>query len=194
MTCSPDSLVCLDIHHTPVRAVAVAWFSKLFPKLWPKYAILYRLSCWQMKLAIIQCLICHNTTQGIWRQFSSTRELVSAGSQTCSITTNQQAGVLYTGTENQYCLLWVHWQIELENIQCFICYNETHDTCQGFVIISDSGWIIYNWFFAVTMVVLETVPGPGPNWTIAKLAVLVVNKSEPSTPVRFDSKLPTCLK
>ena len=34
---------------------------------------------------------------------------------------------------------------------------------------------------------------PGPNWPVAKLAVRVVNKREPSTQVRFNGKLPAHL-
>jgi len=34
-------------------------------------------------------------------------------------------------------------------------------------------------------------PGPGPNWTVAKLAVSVVMKREQSTYVRLNGKLPT---
>ena len=34
---------------------------------------------------------------------------------------------------------------------------------------------------------------PGPNWTVAKLAVQVVNKSEPPTRIQFGGKLPTRL-
>jgi len=134
-----DSPVHQNIDHRPPKAMALSQLIEPYLTFGHKYSLSQRRSHCQMRLVNMLRLICHNATRDMWWGLSGAPGLRSYASISCGIATNQRAGVSYSDTATQYLLDWLCCLMGLTNVQCSTWRNQSHDRCQGFRGVPESG-------------------------------------------------------
>jgi len=138
--CGQDSPVNLNLDHVPAKSVALQRISEQCLRFWHKDSISPSLSPCQIRLANVQCRICHNVTQIICWWYSGAPERRSYGSISCGFARDQQASVSYSDTVIHYLFDWLYCPVGLPNLQCTIYLNETQDIWLGFSGAPERGW------------------------------------------------------